>query len=846
MSEFRIHHIVSELCTFLGINPTVAENYTENLKASIHRFDNTQASASSAVKILAEKSSSRKAFVNKYDELKSRNVQDVDSLVVVLGGLQEDQDLKRFVEEMSRQKLEEDGYPSMSAPEIVNDLQQATDTVLSRDQIEKLRTRLLKELEVVHVPSEALKAIENNEKKVVPLGPQTPEWVTNRPFMSLDFTKTEPQQENAPLGDVPSLSQEHQLIEDLLHLMMGVEGIYIKGEPAANSYDPPEFIVDSSVDPSLGQFVNRILPVCGYYSQLATFIKEKSQYHHGVVNQALAAAINTLIQDYLLLITQLEEMHRQWTLTLHKLFFYIEKTMGVMDTLACITSIISRSGAHGGAVLSLLHDRTISLTGCAYRQDVMVFLTQATAEPFMDMLSKWLYRGTIKDPYHEFMVMDRENGNENMDEAITDDYWERRYSIIHQNIPTFLKAYDNIILRTGKYLNVIRQSDPNVTSPEQQKLSYNMRDNSYAEVIERTYNFASKRLLELLMKEKDLMGRLRSVKHYFLLDQGDFVVQLMSLLEDELKKNIDDVIPNRLESLLELALRTSAANNDMYKDDIVCELQPITLMHQMLRILSIDTEDEHDFYLQEDRLQLSGLQGFSLGYRVTWPVSLILDRKTITLYQMIFRHLFFCKHVEKLLCRVWVSNKVTKSFPLSASRTYSSAFALRQRMLNFIQNIEYYMMFEVIERNWQTFINKMQKVENVDEVLVFHNDFLKDCLKDCMLTSPELLRIISKLTSICVGFANFIEESPEPESSMHEDSQSFEQTISKFELQFSGMIYTLIEKIVEQGREDYNDALVNVIYRLDFNMYYAKKHEHLRMATSNEASLEYISGPPSG
>lgn len=57
-----------------------------------------------------------------------------------------------------------------------------------------------------------------------------------------------------------------------------------------------------------------------------------------------------------------------------------------------------------------------------------------------------------------------------------------------------------------------------------------------------------------------------------------------------------------------------------------------------------------------------------------------------------------------------MSNKVAKSFPLSASRTYTAAFALRQRMLNFIQNIEYYMMFEVIERNWQIFINKMQKV----------------------------------------------------------------------------------------------------------------------------------------
>lgn len=77
----------------------------------------------------------------------------------------------------------------------------------------------------------------------------------------------------------------------------------------------------------------------------------------------------------------------------------------------------------------------------------------------------------------------------------------------------------------------------------------------------------------------------RSVKHYFLLDQGDFVVQLMSLCEDELSKNIDDVLPTRLESLLELALRTSAANNDLYKDDIQCDLQPITLMNQMLRIL---------------------------------------------------------------------------------------------------------------------------------------------------------------------------------------------------------------------------------------------------------------------
>merc|ERR1712106_447884 len=176
----------------------------------------------------------------------------------------------------------------------------------------------------------------------------------------------------------------------------------------------------------------------------------------------------------------------------------------------------------------------------------------------------------------------------------------------------------------------------------------------------------------------------------------------------------------------------------------------------MMRILSIDTEDERDYWPPAERLQLTGLEGFALTFHVTWPVSLVLDRKALTQYQMIFRHLFYCKHVERLLCRVWLSNKVAKSFPIQASRTYAAAFTLRQRMLNFIQNIEYYMMIEVIERNWDSFINKMQKVENIDEVLSFHSDFLGGCLKDCMLTSPELLHMICKLTKICVNFATFI------------------------------------------------------------------------------------------
>lgn len=33
----------------------------------------------------------------------------------------------------------------------------------------------------------------------------------------------------------------------------------------------------------------------------------------------------------------------------------------------------------------------------------------------------------------------------------------------------------------------------------------------------------------------------RSIKHYFLMDLGDFFVQFMDLAEDEMKKNMDGI-----------------------------------------------------------------------------------------------------------------------------------------------------------------------------------------------------------------------------------------------------------------------------------------------------------------
>lgn len=72
---------------------------------------------------------------------------------------------------------------------------------------------------------------------------------------------------------------------------------------------------------------------------------------------------------------------------------------------------------------------------------------------------------------------------------------------------------------------------------------------------------------------------------------------------------------------------------------------------------------------------------------------------------------------------------------------------------------EYYMMIEVIEPAWLEFVAKINKVSDVDDVLLIHQDFLAICLHNCMLKCPDLLRAVIKLCNICLNFCKFMQVS---------------------------------------------------------------------------------------
>ena len=50
-----------------------------------------------------------------------------------------------------------------------------------------------------------------------------------------------------------------------------------------------------------------------------------------------------------------------------------------------------------------------------------------------------------------------------------------------------------------------------------------------------------------------------------------------------------------------------------------------------------------------------------LDYNAPWPVSLVLSRRAITKYQLLFRHVFHFKHVERRMCEAWQTHQATRA-----------------------------------------------------------------------------------------------------------------------------------------------------------------------------------------
>ena len=537
---------------------------------------------------------------------------------------------------------------------------------------------------------------------------------------------------------------------------------------------------------------------------------------------------------------------------------------------------------------------------------ILQHLLNSSSIPYFKMLSNWIYSGNLNDIYEEFMIYDNTENVKNEDTSI---WWANQFKLREENVLDIFRSVTSTIghvkntlpekvLTTGKYLNVIRACNQCLIDDNLANGTVDISEGilSVHSKIQSAFTASSSMLLSLLFNEHELIHKMRSIiKRYFLLHhQGpDFFTQFLDAAESELLQEVDEISTDRIKSLLTMAghshilLDSNGQQVDLFREDFLYfDFAPLSLidhldaLHSISGGLQLNDVTKSTIKEIDDRIlnasrhaaPLTGIEAFTLDFRAnSLPLSLMISRRAITNYQLIFRHLFFCKHVERRLFSTWLDHQMVKELNLRGllGRTY----CLRQRMLHFLQNFVYYMMFEVIEPRWVEFENNLLASKNIDEAMYVHEEFQHTVMKECLLTNQGLLKVLAKLMSTCLLFSEQmkrffdstdvdkdfgesatnerlkrfniernltykIEEQKIAKATVerrnrlddltmrlkHElNKPSYTLMITKFHQVFDSLLGDFMEELEQDANANYHSHLSNLAVRLDYNQYYTSR-----------------------
>ncbi|KAK7517372.1 spindle pole body component alp6 [Phyllosticta citriasiana] len=482
------------------------------------------------------------------------------------------------------------------------------------------------------------------------------------------------------------------------------------------------------------------------YRNLSEFVDSSEG---GLVGQSLRSALGIELRAYLGLVATLEGQIRRALsmlddsqprqgigkagVTLKRCVIWTrEATMG----LRLMSLIIEESkGKKGGELISLIHSFSLShgdpFVG-AFAERLLAHVTR----PFYDMLRQWIYDGELSDPYQEFFVSEQyEDANdENAGKGAATSVWEDKYKLNDKMTPTIVSPeFANKVFLIGKTLNFIRYGcgDAAWVESYSKDASRELRYGDTAALernIGEAYKTTMARLIHLMANKFKLFEHLRALKKYILLGAGDFIAVLMESLSSNLDQPANTQYRHTLTAQLEHAVRNSNAQYD----------SPEVLRRLDSRMLELSHGE-------------IGWDVFTLEYKIDAPVDVIVTPMGSKQYLKMFNFLWRVKRVEFALGSTWRRCMTAARQFLGAvedrlGSDWKKARCTVAEMIHFVNQLQYYILFEVIESSWNELQERMRRPEaTLDDLIQAHAQYLTNITRKGLLNSSDRMDFTGQL-----------------------------------------------------------------------------------------------------
>lgn len=529
---------------------------------------------------------------------------------------------------------------------------------------------------------------------------------------------------------------EEVLVRDVLYACQGVDGKYVKFDNNLDGYVLSQLIkvprATRAMVHKLCELGKLFKKVTGYILQITDRLTADDV---GTVGQAFCAALQDELAEYYKLLAVLEVQSSNPIplvsdsasssnyLSLRRLVVWLAEPMVKMRLMA---DLVDKCRVlRGGAMTGMIHLH--AQHGDPLVHEFMGRLLQRVCSPLYEMVKRWVLEGELEDLFTEFFIVSQPVKAESL--------WREGYRLHAAMLPSFISpSLAQRILRTGKSINFLRvccddsgwskaatEAAP-ATGATARRGGFGYGETDALEsLVDEAAKRIDKHLLDVIYKRYKFKEHCLAIKRYLLLGQGDFVQYLMDIVGPDLSEPANTISSFKLAGLLETAIRSSNAQYD--DPDILDRLRVKIMPHE-----------------SGDR----GWDVFSLEYDARVPLDTVFTESVMSRYLRIFNFLWKLRRVEHALIGAWKTmkpncitshsfTKLQNTVKLQLVSTLRRCQVLWVEMNHFVSNLQYYIMFEVLEVSWSNFLNEMEAAKDLDDLLAAHEKYLHSIVEKSLL-----------------------------------------------------------------------------------------------------------------
>eukprot|EP01059_Diplonema_ambulator_P009619 TRINITY_DN19544_c0_g1_i2.p1 TRINITY_DN19544_c0_g1~~TRINITY_DN19544_c0_g1_i2.p1 ORF type:complete len:666 (+),score=219.50 TRINITY_DN19544_c0_g1_i2:136-2133(+) len=588
-----------------------------------------------------------------------------------------------------------------------------------------------------------------------------------------------------------------------------VHGSVLKGR----DYPPVQFLVSDLVDDAMGSYSEPILGLASDRAIVWRFGKEHIMpYHDGLINQALGAAlVGICLELHEFVCTVWDEVQTAaapLAVVHNRLSPYIPLFSLLRDLLD------KHESKCGCMVIKMLEEARTQYIGYPIGEITLKALLDQTTRPFFEILKSWIYEGVNVAPVAwEFPLQKGQN------ESFMS--WE----LIPSGLPHFLQGCVSQVLQCGKLALILKQANRKYT-PKTVELKYDL-ERPIDNAINSVFQHANSEVLHMLKTDYRLMDRIRFLHHFILCGGGDWVASFMDHCWQHptcsLKRTVRNARWDELQRSMKNACEASAGSRYPKEWLETLRLEPanksiIRMVRRMARMQEngyVPSTSSADDAMKQD---MDVMQAIQITASLEWPISLVVHPTALAKYQLFGRLVLRVKGLLYVLHRFRRRRGAKLTGDQAAS--FRQLCALRASMIQFLSNLEMYLLFEVIETGFAKLQTKLAEAKTVEDIIAAHDEFADCFIVSAMATSEGLYKRIEMVFLTIRLFADALEGTETSEK--HE-----KEMVKRFTGAFRERLRDLLKEMQtsSSGKGDSEvQSLQRMLSKLDFNKYYLKEN----------------------